>query len=450
MDEPAARSAAEGRDLALCLFRAALAAVEPVRLVARLVEVRGDTAVVKLPAAGERKLPLPLRVLGAGKAAARMAEGCTVAVGEQHLSGLVIVNDGAAVSLPTVTVREAAHPLPDQRGVQATRELMDLAGRPFPGGTLCLISGGASSLLVCPRPPVSLEDKVQTTRLLLGCGADISEINAVRKHLSAVKGGGLLRILNPPTLTLAVSDVVGDSPSLIGSGPTVADPSTFEDAWNVITRHGLIEQIPLRVRNVLEQGRSGVLPETLKPESPACQGAELAIIASNRVALEGAAIAARERGWTPLVVAEPLTGDTHEAAGRFVAALLRLAGDGSRERRCVLAGGETTVRVRGHGRGGRNQEFALVAAKMLAGTSLTLLSAGTDGIDGPTDAAGAIVDGETLAIAKRRGLDPDAALVANDSYSFLDQVGCLVRCGPTGTNVMDVKIGLIPPAAISG
>lgn len=443
MGDPLGRIRVERREVALGLFRAALAAVDPAPLMQRVLERRGDTVVASLPDGSQHRLSLPLRILGSGKAAARMAAGCSQAIGAPHLSGLVIVNDGAQIPLPTVTVRQASHPLPDERGVAATRELLKYAAQPFPGDTLCVISGGASSLLVCPRPPLTLGDKVRVTELLLACGADIAEINTVRKHLSAVKGGGLLRTLGCSVLTLAVSDVIGDSPSLIGSGPTVADPSTFEDAWTVITRYGLRDSLPGRVSEMLEQGRSGLQSETLKPDRLLSTQSKYAVVASNRIALEGAAAVARQWGWKPLIEPDPLFGDTRVAADRFATRLLRRARDGGSGRRCVLAGGETTVQVKGGGRGGRNQEFALVVARALSGAPLTVLSAGSDGIDGPTDAAGAVVDGGTFAEAQQQGLDLARVLDDNDSYRLLDRLGALIRCGPTGTNVMDIKIALL-------
>lgn len=387
----------------------------------------------------------PTLVIGAGKAAARMAAGCEQALDGHDLDGEVIVADGCEAVVQHIIVSAAGHPLPDARGEAATRRLIDRVARQDAGGILFLIGGGASSLLVCPRPPLRLADKIATTRLLLECGASIDELNTVRKHLSAVKGGGLLRQLRVPAATLIISDVIGDDPATIGSGPTTPDVTTFAQTWAIFERYGLTSELPAVVVNLVDQGRRGQGAETLKPTDPEAARARNLVIGSNRIALEGAAHAARARGWEVRVAAAPLLGDTTVAAGRFVAWVREVARHSEHgPPRCLLAGGETTVQVRGTGRGGRNQEFALAMAEDLAGTEVSVLSAGTDGIDGPTDAAGAFVDGTTLTRARARGLDAAAALAANDSYRFFSQLGDLLQCGPTGTNVMDLKIALVP------
>lgn len=422
--------------------------MDPGPLVAGLIHRDRTRALVELPGRPPLSLRLPLLVLGAGKAAARMALGCSTAVGADQVHGAVIVNDGAAVELPTIDVHAASHPLPDQRGMEATARLLDLAAAPQAGDTLCLISGGASSLLVSPRPPITLQDKVHTTQLLLACGADISEINPVRKHLSLVKGGGLLRKLGRSTVTLAISDVIGDSESVIGSGPTVADPTTFAEAHAVFERYQLYDRLPDNVAALIKSGLAGREAETLKPSDSIARQSTFGVVASNRMALEAAAAAARQKGWRTIVEPAPLQGDTTQAAQSFGSRILQV----QRENRsgsslCVLAGGETTVLLRGNGHGGRNQEFALAMVDTLAGSDIVVLSGGTDGIDGPTDAAGALVDGGTHDLAIQRGIDPQTALADNDAYTFFDRLGGLIRIGPTGTNVMDVKIALLPPAA---
>jgi len=256
-----------------------------------------------------------------------------------------------------------------------------------------------------------------------------------------VKGGGLARRVAGAVVSLIISDVVGDDPGTIGSGPTSPDPTTFADALAVLDRYDLTERVPRTVMQVLNAGRTGQVPETLKPGVAVATRCRSFVIGSNRTALEGAAAAARARGWEVHVEPEPLIGDTTDAARRFAARLhaLRVT-----EPLCLLAGGETTVRVHGTGRGGRNQEFALALAAELAGGDLMVLSAGTDGIDGPTDAAGAFVDGTTIERARQRGLDVRACLANNDSYAFFAELGDLLRCGPTGTNVGDVMIAYRP------
>jgi glycerate 2-kinase len=412
----------------LRIFRAAVAAVDPATLVSTTL------AAHSLPA----KLPRFV-VVGAGKAAARMATGCEAALGAGRVRGLVIVPDGCAVPLESIEVRLASHPVPDARGAAATEELCRLAG----GGdepAISLISGGASSLLVRPRPPVTLAEKMEANRLLLASGAEISEFNTVRKHLSAVKGGGLLRVIRGrPILTLALSDVVGDDPSIIGSGPSTPDPSTFADAYLILERYGLTERVAPAVRELLRRGARGEVAETVKPADPEAAGVESIVVGSNRLALTAAAAEARRLGYEPLLEPTPVVGDTSDAAHRW---LQRVRNRVEGRRRCAIVGGETTVALRGRGRGGRNQEFALALAKPLDGAALALLSAGTDGIDGPTDAAGAFVDGRTFERALAVGLDVGAALTDNDSYGFFDRLGDLLRCGPTGTNVMDIKLAL--------
>jgi glycerate 2-kinase len=313
------------------------------------------------------------------------------------------------------------------------------------GAVFCLISGGASSLLVRPRPPVTLAEKMEVHRLLLACGAEIREVNAVRKHLSAVKGGGLLRDTRMrPITTLVLSDVIGDDPSVIGSGPTTADPSTFADALDVLERYGLVDRVGRTVRDLLARGTSGEEKETVKPGDPVSLGTETIVVGSNQMALAAAASEARRLGYEPLLDPAPVLGDTTVAARQWLRnARPRVDG----RRRCAIAGGETTVTVRGRGRGGRNQEFALALVEALDGAAMAVLSAGTDGIDGPTDAAGAFVDGASLSRALAMRLDPASALVANDSYEFFDRLGDLLRCGPTGTNVMDIKLAVGLPSS---
>ncbi len=370
-----------------------------------------------------------------------MAAGALDAVAPAPLRGAIVVPCGSAPALAGIEVLAGSHPLPDQRSVDATMGLLRALAQGWRRQPLLvLISGGASSLLVQPRPPVTLEEKMDVTRRLLACGAPIAAVNTVRKHLSLVKGGGLLRHRGGrPVQTLLLSDVVGDDPSVIGSGPTVADPTTYADAAAVLARYGLFEQVAPAVRTLLGRGMRGEVEETLKPTDRLAAGATETVIGTNRLALDAAAAAARQLGYATVVRAAPLTGDTSAAAELWVS---ELPGQGDRARWCAIAGGETTVVVRGPGRGGRNQEFALAMARPLAGTGVAVLSAGTDGIDGPTDAAGAFVDGATQARAEACGLAVDRALATNDSYPFFDQLGDLLRTGPTGTNVMDVKIAV--------
>lgn len=380
-------------------------------------------------------------MVGAGKAAARMAAGVEAIVDPDCLSGAVVTAPGCAVPLRRVGVGIGSHPLPDERSVAATREVCRALASAAPDATvLALISGGASSLLAMPRPPVSLRDKIAVNQLLLASGADIGELNTVRKHLSLVKGGGLLAMAGERSVvTMILSDVIGDDPSIIGSAPTVPDPTTYADAIAVLHRHDLLQRIPDPARELLLAGARGDIPETVKPASPHAARSAAAIIGNNALACRAAAARARALGYEPSIAANLLNGDTTAAATDWARHLRTLS---RRGRWCAIAGGETTVVVRGLGRGGRNQEFALIAARELAGAPLTGLSAGTDGIDGPTDAAGAFFDGTTWSRADQIGADPRQVLAENDSYVLLDRLGDLFRPGPTGTNVMDLKLAI--------
>jgi glycerate-2-kinase len=386
-----------------------------------------------------------LLVVGAGKAAARMAAGCEAALGAHRLSGMVIVPDGCEVVLASIAVRVAGHPFPDARGARATRELCETLAGAGDRAVLCLISGGASSLLSQPRSPLTLAEKMDVNRLLLASGAEITEVNTARKHLSAVKGGGLLRLTRArPLTTLVLSDVIGDDPGVIGSGPTTPDASTFADALAIMRKYAITERAAPAVGSLLERGAQGGLPETVKAGDPECVGATTLVIGTNRLALSAAAAEAGRLGYEPFIDTEPLRGETRDTAPQWLQGVRdRLEGS----RGCAIAGGETTVTVRGKGRGGRNQEFALALVEALAGSPLTVLSAGTDGIDGPTDAAGAFVDGASSQRARTAGLDASAALAENDSYSFFARLGDLLRCGPTGTNVMDIKLAVRRPSS---
>ena len=406
-----------------------MAAVEPSRLVQDYLQTVGAP------------FDQPVTVVGAGKAAAHMARGAESALGAERLSGLVIVPPGCSAPLASLRIAIGSHPLPDNRSLRATVGLCRVIERQAPATPLlCLISGGASSLLVQPLPPLSLADKMAVNRLLIECGAEIAEINTVRKHLSTVKGGGLARrAVGRTMLTLALSDVIGDQPSIIGSGPAVADPTTYAEALAVLERHALATRVPPAVRDLLARGARGELPETLKPGVAEARHLSAAVVGSNRTALLGAAAEAQRLGFEAVIDPDPLVGDSVRAARGWAARLARLPLAG---RWCAIAGGETTVVVRGAGRGGRNQEFALGLAQTLMGEPIAVLSAGSDGIDGPTDAAGAFVDGASASRAAALGLDAAAALADNDSYRFFDKLGDLLRCGPTGTNVMDVKLAV--------
>lgn len=368
-------------------------------------------------------------VIGAGKATAAMAQAAEQHFGAAIRGGVINVKDGHTLPLARIEQVEASHPLPDARGVAGARRIAQIARDAQAGDlVLCLISGGASALMPLPADGLTLAEKQQTTRLLLGCGATIHELNCVRKHLSAIKGGQLAQLAAPArVLALVLSDVIGDNLDVIGSGPTVPDGSTAADAVAILERYGLLNRVPEAVRARLESGA-----ETPKPGDPAFAQVRNVIVGSNRLAAEAAMVRAGELGYRPKLLSTTLEGEAREV-GRQLA----------RETGCLIAGGETTVTIQGGGKGGRNQEMALAAALALEGVPDTVfLSAGTDGTDGPTDAAGAMADGATITEARQQGLDAEAFLNNNDSYHFFQAVGGLIITGPTGTNVMDLQVRL--------
>ena len=387
-----------------------------------------------------------LVLVAAGKAAAAMARAAEEALGDR-LEGGLAVTTSVPPALSRVQVRVAGHPLPDARGLAAAAEVEALArGLDAHDLLLVLLSGGASALLPAPVAGLSLEDKAATTRLLLRSGATIHELNTVRKHLSQLKGGGLARAAAPARLAcLVLSDVVGDDLSTIASGPTVPDASTFQDALAVLRRRGLLEQVPQAARRRLEAGERGEAAETPKPADAAFRGATTEIVGSNRLSVDAAAREARRQGLRPLVLTTRLEGEAREAARALVAVLRECVETGrpAPPPVCLLAGGETTVTVRGDGRGGRNQEIALAAVEPLSdfGCAAVVASLATDGIDGASTAAGGIADETSAARARALGLPPPAdALERNDSNSFLATLGDLILTGPTGTNVVDITL----------
>jgi glycerate-2-kinase len=422
------------------LFSAALDAVEPARAVREAVRREGD----RIAIAGE---PLPpgarLIVLAVGKAAGRMARALEDVVGDQIAGGLVVVPDGLAVKLNNMAVCETAHPVPDARCERAGRMAIDLVAGARPGDVLvALISGGASSLLSCPVDGISLSELATTTSLLLEGGAAIHELNAVRKHLSRIAGGRLTtHAVCRRIEVLAISDVPGDRLDVIGSGPLAGDSTTYRDALGVVSLRAA--GIPQRVREHLVAGARGDIEETPAPGAAVFDRVRSTVLASNATAVAAACAAAERSGLRAFALPAALAGEAR-VAGRRLAALglsMRTA-----QPICAIAGGETAVIVRGGGIGGRNQELALTAAVELEGRrNIALLAAGTDGIDGPTDAAGAFANGDTVIHGRSLGLDARAALADNDSHTFFDREGGVLRTGATGTNVMDLAFLHVEP-----
>jgi hydroxypyruvate reductase len=427
------------------VLAAALAAVEPGEAVRRAIQLRDGELVV-----GEQRYSLASKrrviVVGAGKASAPMAAAVEQVLGDAlPIAGSVTVRYGHSAPTRAVRIREASHPVPDAAGVEATRALVELLEDTTSEDlVVCVISGGGSALLTLPVGGISLEDLRQTTDALLRSGASINEINVVRKHLDRVKGGGLARLAAPAqVITLVLSDVVGNPLDAIASGPTVPDTSTWSEAGAVFDRYALWPLAPASVVERLRAGLSGQLPDTPKPGDPLFSPMQTVVVGSNLLACAAAASAASEMGLQSLVLTTYVEGEAREV-GRVLAGVLREvdASGHPLPRPClIVAGGETTVTVRGQGLGGRNQELALAAAYGLRGMRDVLLaSIGTDGNDGPTDAAGAFVDGTTLDRAAALGLDPHTYLAENDSYRFFDALGDLVRTGPTNTNVNDIYL----------
>lgn len=430
---------------ALAILRAGIEAADAANAVRRHLTVRAGRLV-----AGKLKLRLAdfdrIFVLAAGKASADMTRSIEEILGERVAEGLAVTKHGArACRLQRIRLVEAAHPIPDETSLAVAVRIRELlAGLHARDLLVVAISGGASALLTAPATPVTLADKQKTTGLLLRAGASIFELNAVRKHLSTLKGGRLAALAYPATvLTLLLSDVIGDPVDVIGSGPTAPDPSTFSDAIAALDKYALLPQVPPRVRQYLDAGLRGLNPETPKPGDPLFRNVHHVLAGSNHLALQAASAAARKLGYRTLLLSSSMQGEAREVAQVHVQILREAISSGNpvRPPACILSGGETTVTVRGSGTGGRNQEFALAAAISLAGLpNAIVLSAGTDGTDGPTDAAGAIASGTTVARAARLGVDARKHLLENNSYRFFHALGDLIRTGPTGTNVMDIHL----------
>lgn len=429
---------------------AAVAAVEPARAVARFLSTEGGDL-----RAGDARVPLSadssVRIVAAGKAAAAMTAAAASILGHRLERGVLVTKHGHLAGRtvpPAIDAFAAGHPVPDETGREAVSAVEALLSGGREGDVvLALLSGGASALLADQAEPITLADLQEATGLLLRSGASIVELNAVRKHLSRLKGGQLARLAAPATVvSLILSDVVGDPLDVIASGPTAPDPTTFADAWAVVERRGLAGVLPASVRARLCEGAEGRLPDTPKPGDALFGRVHNVLVGSNRLAALAAVDEARALGYTTLLLSTFVEGEAREVA-RVVAALGRgvLAhGDPVPPPACLVFGGETTVTVRGEGRGGRNQELALAAALALEGIDgISVMALATDGSDGPTDSSGAIVDGATAGAIRAAGLDPAAALAANDAYAALAAAGAQLLTGPTGTNVNDLTVVVV-------
>ncbi len=433
------------RKQAFAIFKAALKAAGPAEAVMRHLSLRNG-----ILRAGKQHYSLSginnIYVVGAGKASAAMAVAVESILGKRITQGFLNIKYGHAAELRYIHLNECGHPVPDESGVQGAQEIGRIAAKAGKNDLLiCLISGGASALLPFPAQPITLAEKQQATELLLRSGANINEINAVRKHISSIKGGRLAALAQPArVLSLILSDVIGDDPGVIGSGPTAPDSSTFADAKQILKKYKLLNRVHSSIRHRIEEGVKGGIPDTPKEIA----NTQNLITGSNQLALDAAAVEARKQGFRPMILSSYIEGETREIAHMHaaIAREIMLHGRPLKAPACVISGGETTVTIQGEGKGGRNQEFALAAAIDIADLpGVCILSGGTDGTDGPTDAAGAICDSTTISRALSRGMDAKNFLDRNDSYHFFEPLGDLIKTGPTGTNVMDIRLILTRP-----
>ncbi|MBE0636024.1 DUF4147 domain-containing protein [Candidatus Bipolaricaulota bacterium] len=434
------------QDAQLHILQHALAAVDPAALIGQRLEVNDH--MLAMDDLRVSLLDRKIWIIAIGKASIPMAETVQSLLGADRVADAVaVIGKGTGTITNTLRVIEAGHPLPE--GTVGADAVAHLSQRVGPGDlVLCLLSGGGSAMLASPPDGISSSELSHMTQLLLQSGATIDEVNTVRRHVSRLQGGQLMGLLSPASvITLVLSDVLGDRLESIASGPTVPDPTSFADAWDVIRRVGLLDRIPLSIRAHLLSGVKGAIADTLKPGNQAFDTAQTVLLGNNQTAVDALALAARSRGFVVHRCPRPLVGEARAVGIDLAKQARRLAASAS-TRWALIAGGETTVAVRGDGRGGRNQELALSAAIELEGIEgVSLASLATDGIDGITQAAGALVDGQTVALAQEQGMDPQDALARNDSHDLLDATADLLWTGPTHTNVADVVLVLGEPRA---
>jgi glycerate-2-kinase len=432
------------RALTLQCLEQAVNAVEPKQLIKIKLKVENDQLQVEGYTFDLRKFK-HVYVVGGGKASGKMAQAIEEILGKYVTAGVVNVPHGTRQETHVIELNEASHPVPDEAGIKGTLSIMAVAEQAEENDlVICLISGGGSSLMPMPREGISLMDKQALTNALLKCGAAITEINAVRKHLSAFKGGWLAKKAYPATvLNLVLSDVMGDQLDSIASGPTVPDPSTFSDAKKILKKYDLWLNAPVSVRKILSEGVRGLIQETPKAGDIVFENVHNVLIGNNQTASLAAVGCLRSKGLNTMLLADMLEGEASEAGkaiAKFASGVF-VRNEPIPKPIGIVVGGETTVTVSGKGQGGRNQELVLSAAlNFNESGEWVIASFNTDGVDGPTDAAGAIVDSYTLKRAKKLGLDSEKYLAANDSYSFFSKLGDLIRTGPTGTNVNDIFV----------
>lgn len=434
------------KEHALEIFKEALEGVNPRKCVLEHINLKGNV----LNADGKEydlKKYRSIFVIAFGKAASSMGNAIEEILGERITGGIVVSNTRPHFVFSKMKFYLSSHPIPDERSINAAREVMRLLEQADEKDlVIFLISGGGSALLALPSQGISIEDKRKVTELLLRTGVDTYGLNAMRKHISQIKGGGLLKKALPAqVITLILSDVVGDRLDAIASGPTVPDPTTFEDAWRVIEELRLEHRIPPQVVIHLEEGRNGNIPETLKREEFDSDTAQTVIVGNNLKSLVAAERKAGELGYNTILLSSQIKGESREVAKVIAAIALDIERFDIPVKKpaCLIFGGETTVTVTGDGKGGRNTETSLTFSMEIMGHKILGLFCGTDGIDGPTDAAGAICDGLTRLRGRKIKLSARESLIQNDSYSFFEKLGDLIKTGPTGTNVMDIGVVIV-------
>ncbi len=434
------------------IFKSGLAAVDPYAAVKRFVHLEGGRLILGMEGASQQELDLTrydrIALVGAGKATAPMAKAIEALCGERLQKGIVVLKYGFTQELAVTEMIEAGHPVPDQNGVDGTAKILDfLKAAGEKDLIFSLISGGGSALLCQPAGGITVAQKQAITSSLLACGATIDEMNAVRKHISEAKGGQMARAAAPATVVnLMLSDVVGDKMDVIASGPFVPDTSTYNDVQGIFTKYDL-KDIPAPIQERIRAGMEGRIPETPKEGDQVFRSVYNLIVGSNILALEAARTKAEGLGYQTLILSSMVEGETREVALVHTAIakeVLKTAHPLSPPA-CIISGGETTVTLRGKGLGGRNQEFCLAAALDMADLPprVVVLSGGTDGNDGPTDAAGAVVDPLTVSRGKAAGMEAAAYLGKNDAYHFFEKTHDLLMTGPTNTNVMDARLVLV-------
>ncbi len=432
----------EKREKVLPILSAALEAVDPINAVKRHMSLTDDELRI-----GQRIYSLSkyrnIYVIGGGKAGASMAKAAEEILGEHLTAGLINTKYGYLMETEILRINEAGHPIPDVAGMTGARQMAELAVRASDDDlVICLISGGGSALMTLPVEGITLADMEALTSALLRCGATINEINAIRKHISQIKGGNLSRLAYPAeVVSLVLSDVVGNPLDVIASGPTVSDSSTFVQAYGIVERYGLLDELPPSIVQHLRRGKEGTILETPKKDDPVFAKTYNLIIASNEVATQAAMAKAEDLGFNTMLLSTFVEGEAREVAHVFSAIAKEILHSGKPVSRpaCVVAGGETTVTIQGEGKGGRNQELALAAAIQIEGLDEAMIVAlATDGTDGPTDAAGAIIDGSTVQRGGEKSLSASEYLANNDSYRFFEALGDLIITGPTNTNVNDL------------